>query len=61
MRPEDVAKMRDLTAYAAAHGHKTSDSLIVRAVLKLANSNRAFLSALKEADSKDLRFSRENN
>jgi hypothetical protein len=59
MKPEDVAKMRELTAYAAENGRKTSDSLIVRAALRLASGNRAFLNALKEADSQDLRFERD--
>ena len=60
MRAEDVAKLRELTAYAASNGLRTSDSLIVRAALRVAGANRAFLSALKDAESGDLRFKRES-
>ena len=60
MRAEDVAKLRELTAYAASNGLRTSDSLIVRAALRVAGANRAFLSALRHAESGDLRFKRES-
>lgn len=59
MRADDVAKMRQLAAYAASNGHHTSDSIIVRAALRLAGANRAFLWALKDAEAGDLRFKRE--
>jgi hypothetical protein len=60
MRAEDVAKLRELTAYAASNGLRTSDSMIVRAALRVAGTNRAFLLALKEAEAGDLRFKRES-
>jgi hypothetical protein len=58
MRSDDVAKMRELTAYAASNGHRTSDSIIVRAALRAVSANRTFLAALKDAESGDLRFKR---
>lgn len=59
LRDADLAKVRELTAFAAGQGERTSDSLIVRAALQAASPGRAFLTALKEAASADLRFSRE--
>jgi hypothetical protein len=56
MRPDDVAKIRELTAYAAENEQRTSDSKIVRAALRAAKTDRAFLAALKEAESADLRY-----
>lgn len=59
MRTDDVAKIRELTAYAAEKGQRTSDSKIVRAALRAAKPDRTFLAALKEAESADLRYKRE--
>jgi len=56
MRDDDVSKIRELTAYAAGNGQRTSDSKIVRAALRVATPNRAFLIALKDAESSDLRY-----
>jgi len=58
MRADDVSKIRELTAYAAGNGQRTSDSKIVRAALRVASPSRAFLVALKEAGASDLRFKR---
>ena len=59
VRPDDILKIRELTAYAAENGQRTSDSKIVRAALRAAKTDRAFLAALKEAESLDLRYRRE--
>jgi hypothetical protein len=59
MRADDVAKIRELTAYAAGNSQRTSDSMIVRAALRAVSANRAFLAALKDAEASDLRFNRE--
>jgi Arc/MetJ-type ribon-helix-helix transcriptional regulator len=59
MRAEDVSKIRELTAYAAENGQRTSDSKIVRAALRAVKADRAFLAALKEAESADLRYKHE--
>jgi hypothetical protein len=56
---DDVAKIRELTAYAAENGQRTSDSKIVRAALRAAKTDRAFLAALKDAESADLRYKHE--
>jgi hypothetical protein len=56
IRDTDVAKVRELTAFAAGQGERTSDSLIVRAALLAASPGRAFLTALREVASADLRF-----
>ena len=56
MRDDDVSKIRELTAYAAGNGQRTSDSKIVRAALRIASRNRAFLAALKETEGSDLRY-----
>ena len=59
MRPDDVSKIRELTAYAADNKQRTSDSKIVRAALRVAKTDRAFLAALKDAESADLRYRHE--
>ena len=59
LRDADLAKVRELTAFAAGQGERTSDSLVVRAALLTATPGRAFLTALREAASADLRFNRE--
>jgi hypothetical protein len=56
LRDSDIARVRELTAFAAAQGERTSDSLIVRAALRVASPGRAFLTALREVASADLRF-----
>ena len=59
LRDTDLAKVRELTAFAAGQGERTSDSLIVRAALLAATPSRAFLTALREVASADLRFRQE--
>lgn len=59
MRAGDVAKMRELTAYAANNGQRTSDSMIVRAALRAISANRTFLLALKDVEADDLRYRRD--
>jgi hypothetical protein len=59
LRDADLAKVRELTAFAAGMGERTSDSLIVRAALLTATPGRAFLTALREVASADLRFRQE--
>jgi len=56
LRDADLAKVRELTAFAAGQGERTSDSLIVRAALLAATPGRTFLTALREVASADLRF-----
>ncbi len=56
LRDADLAKVRELTAFVAGQGERTSDSLIVRAALHAAIPGRTFLAALQEAASADLRF-----
>jgi hypothetical protein len=58
LRDADLTKVRELTAFAAGEGERTSDSLIVRAALQAATPGRAFMTALREAASVDLRFNR---
>jgi hypothetical protein len=59
LRDTDVAKMRELNAYAAGQGIRTSDSLIVRATLLATTPGKGFLTALREAAAVDLRFKQE--
>jgi hypothetical protein len=59
LRDSDIAKVRELTAFAAGLGERTSDSLIVRAALQAATPGRTFLAALREAASADLRFTKD--
>jgi hypothetical protein len=59
IRDADLAKVRELTAFAAGQGDRTSDSLIVRACILAATPGRPFLSALREVASADLRFRQE--
>jgi hypothetical protein len=55
-REEDRAKLRELTAYLALEGQRTSDSLIVRAAIRAAAPGRTFLQAYREVADTDLRF-----
>ena len=55
-RDEDRAKVRELTAYLAGEGERTSASLIVRAAVRAASPGRAFLNAYRETAKTDLRF-----
>jgi hypothetical protein len=59
MRPDDVSKIYALKAFASENEQRTSDSLIVRAALRVAKTDRAFLAALKDAESADLRYKHE--
>jgi hypothetical protein len=59
LRDSDLAKLRELVSFAAGEGERTSDSLMVRAALHTATPGRAFLTALREAASADLRFKQE--
>ena len=53
MCAEDVTKLRELTAYAASNGLRTSDRMIVRAALHIVGKNRLFLYALKDVEAGD--------
>jgi hypothetical protein len=59
LRERDILKIRELTAFVASQGERTSDSLVVRAALHVAGTNRGFLAAYSVVASADLRFSRE--
>jgi hypothetical protein len=59
LREVDVAKIRELTAFIAGHGDRTSDSLIVRAATHLAAPGPRFLDAYRQVASADLRFKKE--
>lgn len=59
MRESDVDKIRELTAYVASKGERTSDSLIVRAALRIAKAGPAFLKAYGEVANDDLRFTKD--
>lgn len=59
LREADIEKIRELTAFIAGQGERTSDSLIVRAAIHVASANRSFLSAYSEVASADLRFKQE--
>ena len=56
LRDEDVAKIRELSSWVLSKGLRSSDSLIVRAALKVASSDKRFLAAYEEAASVDQRF-----
>jgi hypothetical protein len=59
LRDSDFVKVRELIAYAATHGERTSDSLMFRAALFAAAPGKAFLTALREVASGDLRYRQE--
>ena len=54
-----LAKGRELTAFVAGKGERTSDSLIVRAAVHAARPGKAFFDAYREVASADLRFRQE--
>jgi len=57
MREAEIAKLRELTAYLASEGERTSNSLIARAAIHAATPGPAFLKAYKRVAEADLRFS----
>jgi hypothetical protein len=59
LRAADLAKVRELTAFVAGKGERTSDSLIVRAAVHAATPGKAFFDAYREVASADLRFRQE--
>jgi hypothetical protein len=59
IRDSDLIKVRELTAYAAGQGERTSDSLVFRAALFAATPGKAFMSALKAVASTDQRLRKE--
>jgi hypothetical protein len=59
MREADITKLRELTAYLAGEGVRTSNSLIARAAIHAATPDRAFLKAYRQVAEADLRFRRE--
>jgi hypothetical protein len=61
LRDADVAKVRDLTAFIAGQGERTSDSLIVRAALLAVGPGRSFLDAYRTAANADLRFKKDSS
>jgi hypothetical protein len=56
LRESDVVKIRELTAFIAGEGERTSDSLIVRAALRVAKRGPSFLVAYREVAGDDQRF-----
>jgi hypothetical protein len=58
--PDDIAKMRELVSYVAANGHRVSESLVVRAALRVAVADKRFLAAYLDAASADQRFKTED-
>jgi hypothetical protein len=59
LRDSDFVKVRELALYAMQQGERTSDSLIFRAALMAATPGKAFMNALSEVSSGDMRFKRE--
>ena len=59
MREEDIAKLRELTAYLAREGERTSNSLIARAAIHAVMPGSDFLRAYRQVADVDLRFRRE--
>jgi hypothetical protein len=56
LRDSDIARMRELQAFIAGEGERSSDSLMVRAALHAATPGKQFLTAYREVASVDLRF-----
>ncbi|HEY1804944.1 MAG TPA: hypothetical protein VGG45_10740 [Terracidiphilus sp.] len=59
LRDADLNKVRELTAFVAGQGDRTSDSLIVRAAIHAASPGRGFMDVYREVAAADLRFKRE--
>jgi hypothetical protein len=59
LRDADLDKVRELTAFIAGQGERTSDSLIVRAAIRAANPGRSFMDAYRRTAAADLRFKQE--
>lgn len=59
MREPDIAKLRELTAYLAGQGERTSNSLIARAAIHTVTPGPAFLKAYRQVAETDMRFKRE--
>lgn len=56
LKPRDIAKLRELTAFLAGKGQRTSNSLIVRAAIHAAEPNSSFLKEYTRMANDDLRF-----
>ena len=56
LHPENEHQIRRLAAFVNAHGERATDSQIVKAALRLAKPDEAFLRALKDAVGADARF-----
>lgn len=52
----DIAKIRELVSWVAGNGERVSDSLIVRAALRVAGADKRFLAAYRDAASADQRY-----
>ena len=53
MRDEDRQVIRELSAYLAAQGERATDSLVVRAALRMAKADAGLIRAFREAQSLD--------
>ena len=53
LRDEDRQTIRELAAYLATQGHRPTDSLIVRAALRLARADASLISAFQQAQALD--------
>jgi len=56
LRLGDVQRIRELSAFVQSKGLRSSDSLIVRAALEAAVTDKRFLAACEKAASADQRF-----
>ena len=53
LRDEDRQTIRELSAYLATQGHRPTDSLVVRAALRLVRADASLISAFQQAQALD--------
>jgi hypothetical protein len=56
MHAEDTQVVRELSAWLAGQGVRTSDSLVIRAALRYSKTGNAFLEACRQAATRDGRL-----
>lgn len=56
LHPDDLRRIRELAAYIAKRGFRVSDSQVVKAALRVARENDAFVNAFEDALTSDARF-----
>jgi hypothetical protein len=61
LHDEDRRLVRELAAWLAAQGERTTDSLVIRSALRMTSTGSAFLKAYRQASQLDGRLKQHKN